>query len=215
MNNSPKVSIIIPVHNAEKYLEQSVGGLINQTLKDIEIICVDDASTDDSLRILNDYAKRDSRVKVFHHDASKSALGARKTGVLAAKGEYIMFLDADDYFANDACEIIYDKILETNVEILHFPMSVDNIGNISEEKIISLCEYTKPYKETLVNEQIFEYCFEKNIYKHTLVNKVYKSDLCKKAYSKTEDIHMIFDHLMMSIFKEHLTQIEGRKNGKI
>lgn len=200
MNNSPKVSIIIPVHNAEKYLEQSVGGVINQTLKDIEIICVDDASTDDSLRILNEYANRDSRVKVFHHDVSKSALGARKTGVLAAKGEYIMFLDADDYYSWDACELVYNKIKECDVDVLHFSLGIVNCSNISESRVAEIKEYTMPYSGSIYGKDVFNYCFESEKYAHTPVNKIYRADLCKEAYMETEDIHLIFAEDLYAYF---------------
>ena len=188
----PKVSVIIPVHNAEQYLEQSVGSLVNQTLKDIEIICVDDASIDNSYEKLKVYEMKDSRVKVYHHDIAQSALGARKTGVMAAAGEYIMFLDADDYYAADACETAYNAITEKSVDILHFTADVEKCGNVSDEKIKAVKDFMKPYSGELKNNQVFEYCFDKKAYNHTLINKIYKADICKKAYEQTEDTYMIF-----------------------
>ncbi|MBE6894589.1 MAG: glycosyltransferase family 2 protein [Ruminococcaceae bacterium] len=192
MSNSPKVSIIIPIHNTEKYIRECLDSVINQTLKDIEIICVDDASTDNTPAVLQEYAINDGRVKVFRNEVSKSALGARKKGVLEASGEYIMFLDSDDYYATDACEIAYNKIIEQNVDVAHFSVEVVNCCNVSENRIKSIQEYTKPYIGKLYNKDIFKSCFIDNKYTHTPFNKIYRTELCKKAYLQTEDVHLIF-----------------------
>ena len=95
--NQPKVSIIIPVYNTEKYLRECLDSVINQTLKDIEIICVDDGSTDSSPAILREYGENDSRVKVFTQEKSNAG-AARNVGLSRANGEYLAFLDSDDYF---------------------------------------------------------------------------------------------------------------------
>ncbi|MBQ7283471.1 MAG: glycosyltransferase family 2 protein, partial [Oscillospiraceae bacterium] len=198
--NTPKVSVIIPVHNTENYLAQCIDSLLNQTLKDIEIVCVDDASTDSSLNILNEYAYKDNRIKVLHNEVSKSALGARKKGVAAATGEYIMFLDSDDYYTLDACEQVYNKIVEQNVDILHFSLGVINCGNVSESKIQDLLNYVKPFKGKLEGEDVFKGCFVDAKYNHTPVNKIYKAELCKKAYEQTEDVHLIFAEDLYAYF---------------
>ena len=189
---SPKVSIIIPVHNTQQYLEQCLDSVVNQTLQDIEIICVDDGSTDNSFGILQSYADKDRRIRVFHHETAKSALGARKTGVLEATGEYIMFLDADDYYSFDACELVYNEIVKQGVDILHFSMDIVNCSNIPQQKINEILRYVKPFYGRLNCEDVFQGCFTNNKYAHTPVNKIYKSDLCKKAYAKTEDVYLIF-----------------------
>ena len=91
-----KVSIIVPVYNIEKYLAKCLDSLINQTLEDIEIICVNDGSTDNSAEILNEYAQKDCRIKIINQDnAGLSA--ARNTGINAANGEYIGYVDSDDW----------------------------------------------------------------------------------------------------------------------
>lgn len=95
--NQPKVSVIIPVYNTEKYLRECLDSVVNQTLKDIEIICVDDGSTDRSLGVLREYEARDSRVKVFTQEKSNAG-AARNIGLSKANGEYLAFLDSDDYF---------------------------------------------------------------------------------------------------------------------
>lgn len=96
----PKVSVIIPVYNAEKYLRQCLDSVINQSLREIEIICVDDGSTDGSREILSEYAARDARIRVIAQKNSGPGR-ARNCGLTAGTGEYIIFLDADDWFEQD------------------------------------------------------------------------------------------------------------------
>ena len=96
VNNTPKISVIIPVYNAEKYLEQCLDSVILQLYDNLEIICVNDGSTDNSLRILNNYAARDQRIRIVSQE-NKGLSGARNTGMKYATGDYISFIDSDDY----------------------------------------------------------------------------------------------------------------------
>lgn len=105
-SSKPFVSIIMPVYNVEAYLEDGLKTLLSQTLKQIEIIAVDDGSTDRSLEILNEYAKKDSRVKVYTQE-NKFAGVARNLGLEKAQGEYVMFLDSDDFFVQKLAEEAY------------------------------------------------------------------------------------------------------------
>ncbi len=99
----PKVSIIIPIYNVEKYIKKCLDSLIKQTLDDIEIICVNDGSPDNSMEIVNEYAKNDKRFIVLTQE-NQGTGAARNKGIDAATGEYIMFLDPDDWYEFDACE---------------------------------------------------------------------------------------------------------------
>lgn len=102
-----KVSVIIPVYNVENYLRQCLDSVIGQTLKEIEIICVNDSSTDDSLKILNEYAEKDARMKVLSQE-NAGAGAARNRGMDAATGKYLSFLDSDDFFEPDMLEKAYE-----------------------------------------------------------------------------------------------------------
>ena len=115
-----KISIIVPVYNSEKYLKDCLDSCISQTLSDIEIICVDDCSTDNSLEILEEYKTKDSRVKVFYHETNKKQGAARNTGIKNAAGEYIWFIDSDDFIDKNACQLLYDTIKKHNVDLLSF-----------------------------------------------------------------------------------------------
>lgn len=99
-----KVSVLVAVYNASQYLGKCLDSLMSQTLSDIQIVCVDDCSTDDSLSILNDYAVRDSRMVVIHLDENCGQAHARNAGLTVADGEYVCMLDADDWFSPDALE---------------------------------------------------------------------------------------------------------------
>lgn len=113
----PKISIIIPVYNAEKYLYDCLDSLINQTLKNTEIICIDDGSTDNSYEILCEYATKDNRFIILQQE-NKGAGAARNKGMEIAKGEFLAFLDADDYYSdNTALEKLYLTAINNNILI--------------------------------------------------------------------------------------------------
>ena len=114
----PKVSVIIPVYNAHEYIKRCLDSVCNQTLKDIEIICVDDCSSDNSLDILNGYAKKDNRIKVFLCKTNCGESKARNIGLKNASGEFIAFVDNDDYLDLNFYEILYYKAIETNADIV-------------------------------------------------------------------------------------------------
>ena len=109
-------SIIIPVYNAEEYLSQCINSVINQTLKEIEIICVDDGSEDNSLAILEKFSQLDSRI-VVKHQSNSGAGAARNCGLKFAKGKYLTFLDADDFFEAQMIEDCVEKMDKDNSDI--------------------------------------------------------------------------------------------------
>ena len=115
----PKLSIIIPVYNAAAYLPQTLESILNQSLKDIELICVDDGSTDNSLQILKEYAAKDSRIQVLQQQNLHAGV-ARNAGLDAATGEYVHFLDADDYVLDYAYEALYNKVVKYDLDLVKF-----------------------------------------------------------------------------------------------
>ncbi|MBP3655155.1 MAG: glycosyltransferase [Clostridia bacterium] len=119
MNAQPKVSVVIPVYNADQYLEACLDSVLGQTLTEIEVICVDDGSTDDSLAILRAYEQRDSRLTVLHQQ-NQYAGTARNKGLAAATGEYVIFLDADDYFEPNMLEEAYETLERSGAEVCVF-----------------------------------------------------------------------------------------------
>lgn len=117
MDNKIKVSIVIPVYNVEKYLKQCLDSVLNQTLKELEVICVDDGSTDGSLDILEQYSKKDKRLKIIAGTHTGPG-AARNKGIEIAKGEYIGFVDSDDFVDETMFEKLYKKANSINADIV-------------------------------------------------------------------------------------------------
>jgi len=116
--NSPLISVIIPIHNCGKYLIECLDSVVSQTLKDIEIIIVDDASTDASGQTADRYAESDARFRVIHLTESVGAGPARNMAMDEARGEFIAFMDGDDFYpSNDVLETLYAKAIEKNANV--------------------------------------------------------------------------------------------------
>ena len=210
-----KVTVIIPVYNVEKYIEQGLNSLINQTLEDIEIICIDDASSDGSLQILREFEAADSRVKIIAYDTNKTASQARKDGVMLADSEYIMFMDGDDYYELNACEELYDEIKKQNVDMLQFGTNIINVGAAPETRIKNVEGLLAPYVGKLIGDEVFEGCFIDKKYRFSLWNKIYKTTLCKQAFSyiqdgsypKAQDLYAFF---ILAYFAKSYVGIENK-----
>ena len=118
--NKIKISVIIPVYNVEKYLPECLDSIVNQTLKDIEVICINDGSTDDSLKILEKYAEKDDRIKIINRKNCGQTY-TRKIGLDNAVGKYILFCDSDDYYSElTAFEELYNYIEKVKVDVVIF-----------------------------------------------------------------------------------------------
>ena len=118
-SSNPKISIIIPVYNVEEYLPKCLNSVINQTLTDIEIICINDGSTDNSLEILNEFAKQDRRITIINKE-NEGVSKARNFGLKRATGKYLMFVDSDDWLELTACEEAYQTIEKDNSDLVIF-----------------------------------------------------------------------------------------------
>ena len=134
INYEPKVSVIIPVYNVEQYLRECLDSVVNQTLKEIEIICVDDGSTDSSLEILKEYAEKDNRITVMKQTNLHAGV-ARNAGLAVARGEYLSFLDSDDWFELNMLEESYKKACEQNADIVIFNWTV--VDEIKNKRLLS------------------------------------------------------------------------------
>lgn len=113
----PKISVVIPVYNAEKYLKQCLDSVLNSTIKDLEVICVDDGSTDNSLNILKEFKTKDKRVKIICQKNQYAGM-ARNNGMKIAKGEWITFIDSDDFIEIDGLEKLYIMAVENSLDFI-------------------------------------------------------------------------------------------------
>lgn len=159
------ISIIVPIYNSEKYLKKCIDSIINQDKKELEIILVNDGSTDNSLDIINSY--KDDRIRVFNNN--NQGIGkTRNFGIKKANGKYIMFLDSDDYLEYNACSKLYEKIKKDNLDLVICDFNIIKGRDVLKEKLISF-ENT-----SLVNNPLL-------INKINLSpwNKIYKTELIK------------------------------------
>lgn len=120
-----KITVIVPVYNVENYIERCVSSLREQTLSDIEIILVDDGSTDNSPQMIDEYAKEDDRIRIIHKANAGQGL-ARNDGMDIAQGEYVCFLDSDDYVEHDMCEKLYELMTQSGADMCSFGYQIDS-----------------------------------------------------------------------------------------
>lgn len=131
-----KISVIVPVYNVEPYLERCINSLIHQTLEEIQIILVNDGSTDNSSSICDEFARKDDRILVIHKKNEGQGI-ARNHGLANTSGEYVCFLDSDDYYELDTCEMLYQHLKETNADLCCFGYQIDDKdGNLVRRPLI-------------------------------------------------------------------------------
>ena len=157
LNINPKVSIIIPVFNPGNLLYRCLDSVANQTLKEIEIICVDDGSSDNSPEILDEYAKNDSRFKVIHQ-RNQGAGTARNNGIKHSKGEFILFLDSDDWVEQDMCKKLYAHATQLNSDLVIF----DALWHTADNKINTFSYFSKNEFKENYRSFVFDYHYIKD-----------------------------------------------------
>lgn len=172
-----KVSVIIPVYNAGKYVEQCIVSLLNQTLQSCEFIFVNDGSKDDSQKIIERYQKIDNRIK-FINQENQGVSTARNTGLKAATGEYIGFVDADDYVEEDMYEMLYNIAKQNDCDVV--------ISNLQSERDDpkGIIKYPFPMNVVLEKDyielELLPY-FLKEDNLNSVCNKIYKNQLVREA----------------------------------
>lgn len=198
LEKKPKVSIIVPVYNTENYLTACLDSLISQTIRDIEIICVNDGSTDRSYSILQEYAKTDRRVTIVNKAKNEGTHMARKSGVQVSRGEFVMFVDADDYISPKACETAYNLIVGSDIDILQFGVAVKSSANTQNDSWHK--KSLDPTGLTLCGTEILDNAYKKRTVSTALWGKIYSGALCKRACHCMPDIHCFVGEDIFSFF---------------
>jgi glycosyltransferase involved in cell wall biosynthesis len=184
-----KFTIIIPVYNVEKYLKRCINSCISQSYSNIEIICIDDHSSDKSAKILFDFGKKDERIRIFFHKKNKGTYLTRYTGIINASGDYILFLDGDDILKITACEVLSKHIEKTKSDIVQFGYE-EIPGN---KKIFS------PFYTTS-KKRIKSYLSKSNRLSPELWTKAYSSPVITKALKHLKKFYAIIaEDLYVSI----------------
>lgn len=188
------ISVIIPVYNAELYLQRTLGSLIKQKKKNMEFICVNDGSTDNSLKILQEFAKKDNRFIIL--DKKNGGVStARNLGLECASGTYIMFLDADDWYEEDACEKAFQLITQYGVDVALFCMTMEYAERAEYKNILSGrfekfdeqgCKNLHRRCIGLIGQECRE--LRKFDYLSVLYLKIYRKDIIEQYDIRFEDI---------------------------
>lgn len=214
-----KVSVIIPVFNVEKYLKECIESISNQSLEDIEIICIDDGSTDNSLNILNDYADDDCRFKIILQD-NLGPGAARNKGISIAEGKYIYFMDSDDILELNALENLYNLSEDKKTDFIFFKLI--NFDDETGQKT-NRYYYDMPYLKKAVGDSVFNYNDVKDVIFDLPVsvpakffNKKFVSDIKFPEGILFEDniffIEAIFKSDRLYFYDEYLYDRRIRKN---
>lgn len=171
MQQDSMISIILPVYNAQEYIEKCLTSLTTQTYSNIEVLCVDDCSTDESLNIMKKAAQQDSRIKIFSTGTNSGPATARNTGLDNANGEFIMFCDNDDTYSQNMCAVMIETMTTYDAELVTCKSNVEN-KYIDEE----LANYinSNPTGKIILNSDI------KHSINVLLWNKIYKKSIINK-----------------------------------
>ena len=196
--NQIDVSVVVPVYNAKKYLRQCLESLLQQSLDRIEIICVNDCSTDSSLRILNEFQKRDVRVKIIKNETNKGGGESRNIGMQQAKGEYLAFVDSDDFFAKDMLLLMYEKAVSEDADIVvcDYVMYDDQTGKHFE------CGVPLWFADRWENDGCLSdlnKLYVLNTVVHVPWNKLYRCSLVEQSKIKFQDLKYMDDTYFCSM----------------
>ncbi|RGY96547.1 glycosyltransferase family 2 protein [Clostridium sp. AM58-1XD] len=210
----PKISVLIPIYNVSDYLNECLSSVINQSEKDLEIICVEDASTDNSLEILEKFAEKDKRIKIIRHTENKGLCQTRKDAVAVAHGEYIMFLDSDDYLSLDACENLYKEIVRHKVDILQFGTELLTNEYVSKNMIAWTTAFMEPSLERIEGKKLLQESIIDRKFNCNMFNKIWRAECCKKAYTRILDGYYISaeDRYATFIITYYAKSYQGIKN---
>ena len=171
-----KISIIIPVYNVEKHLKMCLDSVINQTYQNLEIILINDGSTDNSGKICEEYKRADSRIILIHKENEGLSM-ARNTGLDIASGEYISFVDSDDYISRNMVETLYNRLLETQSD-----MAVCSIQHVDEAGKSLCSNFT--FDDIVLGQNEFWKLYSSTGHTECVVawNKLYKREILEQLY---------------------------------
>ena len=181
--NNPKISVILSAYNEEKFIEKAIESVINQTLENIEILIFNDGSTDNTLNIINGYAKDDSRIRVFNQE--NIGLGAtRNRGMKEARGEYVTFLDGDDWFREDAFELSYNEAKAKDTDITMYQMINydDETGRVYKNDWFNLNDLDESFDNIVFcPEKTKDFLFDLSV---SACQKIYRNSFLRSIDAK-------------------------------
>lgn len=203
-----KVSVVVPVYNQEKYIKRCIDSILAQSLQEIEVILVDDGSTDSTADILSEYEQKDERITVLHQQNQYAGV-ARNHGLQAAKGEYVIFWDSDDYFPEDALEALYNESRKYDADICVGDATKTDVqtGGVREKCYLNWNRI--PEKRPFNVEDIPQYIF--NFGKNCAWNKLYKKSFLDDKglwFSKLKQTNDVYFVMKAFVLAERITVVD-------
>ncbi|MCI9663883.1 MAG: glycosyltransferase family 2 protein [Lachnospiraceae bacterium] len=195
----PLISVIIPIYNTEKYLEKCLDSILNQTYINIEVILVNDGSTDGSQIIINKYAHQDQRIRVIHLNSNRGVSHARNQGIKISKGEYIYFMDSDDYAEKNLLEKLFTNLIKYQADISICGVDFVGFGKHRDS-------YKLDFPWVALSNQVFLYMLDTLHLGYVVWNKLFLSTHVKKCYF-SENIYQGEDLLFMYQIQKHAKHI--------
>ena len=182
-----KLSIVIPIYNVGKYVRKTIDSVTNQTYDNLEIVCVNDGSTDDCPQMLSAYAAQDKRIKVVNQQNQGTYI-ARQVGVEAAEGDYIVFLDGDDELKPEACAQIVSMVNETDADIVQFGMTI--LADKHDDEFLRwITRFLNPKKGVFEgSENMIRKCYVEEKLPWNVIGKAIRSSVAKQAFRDMDKV---------------------------
>lgn len=185
-----KITVIVPIYNAEAYLSKCIESILNQTYSNLEIILIDDGSTDQSGKICDDFAKQDRRIEVYH-TINRGLVAARKWGLERSTGEFIGFVDADDYIEPNMFEVLFESICNSDADFVHTGYIEENEN---DREFIEVLDYNNGLYELQSDEDREDFLIRfvlrpesERFVSYSIWSKLYRSELIKSSYFLLQD----------------------------
>ncbi|OEW86540.1 glucosyltransferase [Campylobacter jejuni] len=214
----PQLSIIIPLFNSCDFILRALQSCINQTLKDIEILIIDDKSKDNSLNIVLEFAKKDPRIKIFQNEENLGTFASRNIGVLHSSSDFIMFLDSDDFLTPGACEIAF-KEMKKGFDLLCFDAFVHRVKTkqfyrFKQDGVFN----QKEFLEFLSKQRHFCWSVWAKCFRKDIILKSFEKIKIDERLSYGEDVLFCYVYFMfcekISVFKTCIYHYEFNPNGR-
>ena len=206
MVHMPLLSIIIPAYNNSRYLSECVRSVLSQDFRDIEVIIVDDDSTDDTPAVINALALSDSRVRAVRHSTNQGTLAARATGVEQSHGTYAMFIDQDDALRAETLSRLIQASESDTADIYHFGVQVEAANPVAEQASAGMTAFLTPQPRTIRGEAILQTQFaESQGFDWHLHHKMFRANLLRSAYHAAAHTRLLLsDDLYMNFIIDSL-----------
>ncbi|HED5422943.1 TPA: glycosyltransferase family 2 protein [Campylobacter jejuni] len=214
----PQLSIIIPLFNSCNFISRALQSCINQTLKDIEILIIDDKSKDNSLNMVLEFAKKDPRIKIFQNEENLGTFASRNFGVLHSSSDFIMFLDSDDFLTLDACEIAF-KEMKKGFALLCFDAFVHRVKTkqfyrFKQDEVFN----QKEFLEFLSKQRHFCWSVWAKCFRRDIILKSFEKVKIDECLSYGEDVLFCYVYFMfcekIAVFKTCIYHYEFNPNGR-